>query len=112
MQIHFNTFLIHFLVILATPPPTTPTTETTTGTQGEPGVGARGSSGLSDAAMWGIIGACIAVVLIVVVILIVCCCVRKRKGGVRKGKYDRFVDRRLQKKPLIPEENAEKIDTV
>ena len=49
-------------------------------------MGARGSSGLSDAAMWGIIGACIAVVLIVVVILIVCCCVKKRKGGAGKGK--------------------------
>ena len=36
--------------------------------------------------MWGIIGACIAVVLIVVVILLVCCCVKKRKGGAGKGK--------------------------
>ena len=99
------------MLFLAAPPPTTPTTETTTGTQGEPSVGARGSSGLSDAAMWGIIGACIAVVLVVFIIGI-WCCLKRRKGGVRKGKYRRFVDRRLLKKTLIPGENAEKIDTV
>ena len=100
-----------FLLFLAIPPPTTPSTETTSGTPGGPNVGARGSSGLSDAAMWGIIGACIAVVLIVVVILLVWCCVKKRKGGAGKGKYPTFVERRLQKKTLIPEENGEKIDT-
>ncbi|KAM7440130.1 hypothetical protein ABFA07_010624 [Porites harrisoni] len=84
-----------------TPPPTTPTTGTTTGTQGEPGVGARGSSGLSDAAMWGIIGACIAVVLIVVVILIVCCCVKKRKGGAGKERpmYSEADGYRMNKQP-------------
>lgn len=106
---HFNTFLIDLLVILATPPPTTPTTETTTGPgPGGPNVGARGSSGLSDAEMWGIIGACIAIVLIVALILIFCC-LKKRKGGVRKGKYPRFVDRRLQKKSRTAEENGEKL---
>lgn len=84
-----------------TPPPTTPTTGTTSGTPGGPDVGARGSSGLSDAAMWGIIGACIAVVLIVVVILIVCCCVKKRKGGAGKERpmYSEADGYRMNKQP-------------
>lgn len=82
------------------PPPTTTTTETTSGTPGGPDVGARGS-GLSDAAMWGIIGAAIAVVLIVVVILIVCCCVKKRKAGAGKDRpmYSEADGYRMNKQP-------------
>ena len=45
---------------------------------------AASSSGLSEEAKWGIIGACIAVALIVIIVLIICCCCRQKKKQ-RKG---------------------------
>ncbi|XP_068686517.1 uncharacterized protein [Montipora foliosa] len=74
---------------------TGPTTDSKEG----PDSGAR-SSGLSDEAMWGIIGACIAVVVIVAVVIVVCCVCRKRKGsGAKKGKYTEADGYRMNKQP-------------
>ena len=83
-----------FLLCLATGPPSS-TTDPTKNTQKEPSVGAR--SGLSPEAMWGIIGACIAIVVVVVVIIVVCCicgrgrcCVCRKGSGASKGKQFLF----------------------
>ncbi|XP_068685603.1 uncharacterized protein [Montipora foliosa] len=84
--------------------PPSSTTDPTKNTQKEPSVGAR--SGLSPEAMWGIIGACIAIVVVVVVIIVVCCicgrgrCCACRKGsGASKGKYTEADGYRMNKQP-------------
>ena len=85
--INLRVIFQQFLLVLAVAPSSSSTGPTTDTKEG-PDSGAR-SSGLSDEAMWGIIGACIAVVVIVAVVIVVCCFCRKRKGsGANKGKYD------------------------
>lgn len=79
--------------------PPSSSTDPTTDTKKGPDSGQR-SSGLSDEAMWGIIGACIAVVVIVAVVIVVCCVCRKRKGsGANKGKYTEADGYRMNKQP-------------
>ncbi|XP_068733679.1 uncharacterized protein [Montipora capricornis] len=78
--------------------PSGSSTGPTTDTKEEPDSGEL--SGLSDEAMWGIIGACIAVVVIVAVVIVVCCVCRKRKGsGANKGKYTEADGYRMNKQP-------------
>ena len=71
----------------ASPPATTPT-ETTTEDTTEPASTDDPDTGLS-ATLWGVIGACIAVVFIVFIIILVWCICRtkgKNKGDASKGK--------------------------
>ena len=64
----------------AATPPATKSTETTTGDKRDPPfTGVRGLR-LSEGALWGIIGGCIAFVIIVYIIILVCLvCTRKSK---------------------------------
>lgn len=93
-------FRVHrYLEVDPTVAPSSSSTGPTTDTKEGPDSGAR-SSGLSDEAMWGIIGACIAVVVIVAVVIVVCCVCRKRKGsGANKGKYTEADGYRMNKQP-------------
>ena len=70
--------------------PTTPTASATPSTDAviPPDSGARGSSGLSEEAMWGIIAACIAVAVIVIVIVIICCCCKKKNSNPKSNYHN------------------------
>ena len=79
-------------IFSAATPPTPESTQTTTGDKKEPpSTGARGS-GLSEGALWGIVGGCIAFVIIVAIIILVCCICKKKsnKRGASKGKQYYF----------------------